>query len=127
MPGPAAWRAVFVLALLLTWGLSLWPFPPGPGVLPHADKLQHALGFMGLAGLGRLAFGAAACDRLMLGLLVQGLAIELAQGLFTLHRQASAADLLADAVGLALAAGLWRLLAPAAWGPWRPPSPPSWP
>lgn len=84
--------------ILITWGSLTGDAPPMPG---HSDKLAHALAFLLLAGLADFAFPARRYDwRKVAPLLAYGLGIELAQTLLS-HRVGSAADLLADATGLA--------------------------
>ena len=71
----------------------------------YADKLQHIIVFMTLALIGILAY----FEKMWLvisGLLMFGLIIEILQSAFTLTRQASLADWLADVVGIAIAIGI---------------------
>lgn len=78
-------------------------------VIPHFDKVIHAIGYGVLAVLacGLFASGPARAAAL-LWLLVFGGLIELAQGAWAVNRQADAGDLLANALGIALAALLFR-------------------
>lgn len=97
---PAVLRWAFGLAVGAVVALSLTPVQELPQqVFEVWDKLQHALGFAVLAGLGLLAFPAR--YRFIAGLLlVLGAAIEVAQSA-TGWRQGDVADWVADAVGIA--------------------------
>jgi VanZ family protein len=99
---PLGWRrAVLVLALVTIFVLSLMPVPEGLQVFSWQDKVEHAGAF---AMLGLMA--AFACLRparlWVLGLLVYGALIELAQSTVP-YRSADPADWAADAIGVAIA------------------------
>lgn len=83
---------------------------PGDYLPPVAfdvwDKAQHALGFLMLGLLGLWAYGSAT-KRIVLGLLIHGALIELAQAA-TGWRYGDWQDWLANAVGVAAAYGIWR-------------------
>lgn len=113
-----AWRLILLALLLLISYLALSPSPPR-GVDTGWDKLNHLLAFAALAlaacfstRASALRIGASA-----LGLLAYGGLIELLQSQLP-PRQGEWADLLADALGIALglaaAALLRRLSRPAA-------------
>lgn len=97
------WRWVFWVCALAVLVLSLMP------VVPHMpstgwDKSNHMLAFAVLAVLG--LWGYPGCmARLLMGLLAYGGLIEVLQS-FTPDRFAEWADLLADAVGALVGAGL---------------------
>lgn len=95
--------AVFAALALGIFGLALLPQGSGPPLLPHLDKLAHAGAFTVLALLGTRA--GLRPWLLAALLLAYGVGIEVAQGVFTTTREASLADVLADALGIAL--GLW--------------------
>jgi len=111
------WRVSFWLALLGVLTASLTPVGYLPDqVMDLWDKAQHALGFAGLAVLGRRAYPEK-LRGLVGGLVVFGLAIELLQAASG-WRQGDGWDWVADAVGVALGLILarfmsWRLVAPA--------------
>lgn len=96
------WRIVWALIgwvmVLLTIYLSLTPKPP-PAAMQIWDKSSHTLGYLVLAYWfaqlheRRLAVA--------LGMLALGGGLEIAQG-YTGYRQASALDMLANAVGVAV-------------------------
>lgn len=97
------WRVAFWLLVAVCSVMSLLPGEQIPSTLVFWDKAQHALGFAALAVLGLLAYPLAA-SRVMLGLLLFGVAIECAQAM-TGWRQGDWMDALADAVGIAAGAG----------------------
>ena len=100
-------------------GWACWPgagWRSAPVLLRQADtgwdKLNHALAFAALAFCAERAFGVALRWRSSAALLLFGIAIELVQSQLP-WRSAEAADVLADAVGIAaglLLAHGWTLL-----------------
>ena len=102
-----------LIALLWTAGLFAATLVPGEYV-PNVpvlsfDKLIHVAMFAGFALLW-LALYPHRRGVVVVGGLAVGLAIEVLQDVLPIHRSGEAADLLADAVGLALALalhGLW--------------------
>lgn len=86
---------------------ALAPARSGEDWFPHADKLRHAATFAFLWLLGARA--RIAPLRLACLLMAFGVGIEIAQS-FTPDHEASALDVLADAVGVALG---WRYIKPA--------------
>ena len=108
-----ATRRRWVYALLLLGAMAgalyfaLAPSHGGDDWFPQADKLRHAATFAFLWLLGMRA--RIKPLKLALLLLTFGVGIEAAQS-FTPDREASALDLLADSVGIALG---WRLIKPA--------------
>jgi VanZ family protein len=108
------WRITSVLLMLVVTALALMPTVPRDLSLGW-DKLNHASAFCALAITWRLGFPGSWLRwvQLAAGLMLMGGAIEVAQH-FVPGRQADAADLLADgigvAAGLAAAAALEWLL-----------------
>ena len=105
------WWVIGGLMLLMIAALSLLPIR-GPDLgLPQGDKWQHALAYLVLTlYFGQIvAAGWRSRFVLVLGLFGYGIAIELAQS-FTPARQAELADLVANALGIAL--GLVLLASP---------------
>lgn len=96
-----AWRALFVAALLIILWLALRPNTGGPDWFDHADKFRHASAFAVLWWIGHRAGGRG--WGLAIGLMAFGGLIEGLQSL-TPDREATLADVLADAVGVALGA-----------------------
>lgn len=106
------WRPTFAIlfltALIVAFVLALRPAPEMLPTIEHLDKAQHALAFMLISLLG---FGAWPRRPVMIVMvmLCYGAAMELAQS-FTAYRQGDYQDWIADAVGVAAALGLRRLL-----------------
>ena len=101
MTGRQLWVAAFWLAVLAGTVVSLLPSPQLPDPwFPGSDKLQHTVAYAVLFVLGRQA-GYRSKWGLPLGVLVLGVAIELAQGAFTTTRTAEWIDVVADAMGIA--------------------------
>lgn len=101
---PRRWLALWLIGLALVAAGSLLPAgdlpaPPFPGV----DKLEHLLGHGALSAYAALLFAPLRARLLAsLGLLLFGIGIELAQQTLTATREADAADVLANAAGIAL-------------------------
>jgi VanZ family protein len=103
------WRSIFFAALLLVMALMLIPLKHSNDGWVYADKLQHIAVFLVLAMIGFMAYP----NKLRwvcAGLFVYGGLIELLQQIFTLSRQASLADWLADVVGVTLGLTLYFAL-----------------
>lgn len=94
------WRWCLGLAMLAVLGLALKPNSPSLELFPEADKVRHVAAFIVLWLIGALARLTPAWA-LALALLGFGLCIEVLQS-FTPTREASLADLAADAVGIAI-------------------------
>ncbi|MEM1150097.1 MAG: VanZ family protein [Pseudomonadota bacterium] len=101
------------LALLIYVGFisyaALRPPADGPGIV-GLDKLLHAGAFTGLFVLAALASRGRHLAAVVIGCLIYGGAIELAQGLMPYGREPSLADGVANAVGIAIGFGVWRVL-----------------
>jgi VanZ family protein len=108
-PTPQAKHVAFWIGLAAVTVLSLMPtdFLPPP-VFSLWDKAQHALGFAVLTALGLLAYPQRPW-RMALALLIFGGAIEVAQAA-TGWRHGDWFDLFADAVGIVLGGGFFRLM-----------------
>ena len=108
LTGAARWRWAFWACTLAVLVLALMPIVPH--IMPSTgwDKSNHMLAFAVLAVLGLWAYPGRMVV-LLLGLLAYGGLIEVLQS-FTPHRFAEWADVLADALGLIVGAGLGRLL-----------------
>ena len=108
---PALWLSIWLAMLAAVAIGSLLPvhdLPPLP-LFPQADKLEHLLGYAALAAWAALLFSR---SRTLLvvafGLVAFGIALEIAQALFTIDRQAEIFDVLADAVGVLLGLSVAR-------------------
>lgn len=102
-----AWRAAFASAVLAVAWVSLLPPDDLPQDVAVSDKAVHALGYAvlgALAVLSGLRWLPAVAAVVAFGLLV-----EVAQGLSG-YRSFEWADLLADAVGAAVGAGVVAVL-----------------
>lgn len=96
------WVAVAIVAVL-----SLLPGDYLPPIAFSVwDKAQHALGFLVLGALGLWSYPKDS-NTVVFGLLIYGAAIEMVQAA-TGWRYGDWQDWLANAVGVALAYGLWR-------------------
>ena len=102
------WRLAFAAVLTGVVVIALWPSGHGADWFAQADKVRHALAFIALWAVGRRA-GLRPSWMLAAGLIAFGVGIEVVQS-FTPDREASAADVLADAFGIA--AGRWLLGSP---------------
>lgn len=99
-------KIVFWCALLTGVVLSLVPGPMVPSGIQFWDKAQHSLGFFGLTGLCLLAYPRKTFLHIGWAMLLLGGFIEVAQWT-TGWREGDWLDLMADAVGIACALGLW--------------------
>lgn len=100
------YKCIFTACLALLIYLLMIEMPPAPHASMYKDKVQHIVAFGGVTFWGLLAF--AHHQRLtMIGLALFGGLMEVLQGLFTVTRQPSVFDWLADIVGILLA---WWLL-----------------
>lgn len=98
------WRLAFLICLISVLVLSLLN-DPDPRLSTGWDKGNHVLAFCVLTLLGRWSFPQQAL-LLAAGLCAYGIAIEILQALSG-YRFAEYADLLADALGIALGFGLF--------------------
>jgi VanZ family protein len=106
---PRRWRTLFFVLMVAGVLMAVRPLSGrSPETLfLHADKIVHALFFIGMWWLARRA-GFAGGWPLALALLGYGVSIEVAQALAPTNRSASLSDVAADAVGIALAWGFTR-------------------
>ncbi len=94
------WLLVAVVSVLML--IELKPTTDG---IPNIDKLEHAFVFITLTITGCLAY-VQQKPRIYAGLIALGALYEVLQALFTVTRQASVYDWLADIVGILIAIGL---------------------
>ena len=102
----AKWRMAFT-ALLLFVSYKAFSTPSGAATIEHMDKLLHVSAFVGLACVASWCWapGRRATWGVTLGLAVYGAFIELVQSQLP-SREASLADWLVDALGIALGLAL---------------------
>lgn len=108
---PRLWLGLWLLGIGIVVGVCLIPGPDLPSMPPNADKLEHALAFFVLSACAvQLFLPGRPLLQAMIGLVLLGVGIELAQGMFTIDRSADPLDALADGVGVLL--GLATALTP---------------
>lgn len=106
---PRFWLCLWIFGMLLGSYLSLRQGSNRIPIIPHLDKLIHASGYALLAVLAVGLFAPGRARWLALAwLLVLGGLIEIAQGLWAVNRAADPWDLLANSLGIALAAIVFR-------------------
>ncbi len=95
------WPIIFWGFFSLVTFFLLIELAPKPQKIPHLDKIQHAVIFTILTLSAAMAWKP---HRYWLAaaLILYGASTELFQGLFTVTRQASVYDWLADCVGIAI-------------------------
>ncbi len=100
---PRLWLGLWWLALLLVVVACLVPLRDLPPLPPGGDKIEHFLAwFLLAAGAVQLFRGRRALWRAAIGLVLLGVAVEIAQGAFTSTRSMDPMDALADALGVLL-------------------------
>ena len=99
---------LFWLLFAIVSVLMLIELPPKKDGLPYIDKVEHVIVFIALTLTGSLAYSQQK-QRLYAGLIAIGALYEVLQALFTITRQASVYDWLADVSGIVLAAIISRL------------------
>lgn len=104
-------RRLFWAACAAVTVLSLLPAEQLPPVFNWWDKAQHALAFLVLGVLGLWAYSSTPA-RVIFGLLLFGVGIELAQAA-TSWRFGDWHDWLADSFGVGVAYFVWTFLNPA--------------
>lgn len=105
-----AFRAAFVIALLIVVYLSLKPGIPG-AIYDGLDKWRHIAAYATLGISGTLAFSARRYFwHLLIGLTLYGAALELAQT-FVANRTGSWPDFAANVAGVVIGVIVMRLVA----------------
>ena len=99
---PRFWLAMWWLAVLVVLAFCLMPSSNLPDMPHNSDKLEHALAFFVLAASAVQLYARPRLRVVGIGLLLLGVAIEVAQGALTVDRSADPFDVMADAVGIAL-------------------------
>ena len=96
------WLALFVFALTGVSVFALWPGDSDPPSLFGRHVINHIFAFLVLTMLARAAWPHIRRVWLFLALMVYGALIELLQAIPALQRTASLADLVTDAIGIAI-------------------------
>lgn len=96
------WPHLFVLALIGVSVLALWPGDNDPPSLFGQHVINHIFAFLVLTMLARAAWPHIRRVWLFLALMAFGALIELLQAIPALQRTASLADLVTDAIGIAI-------------------------
>ena len=105
---PRFWLGLWIFGMLLGAYLSLRTGSERVPLIPHLDKLIHASGYALLAVLAVGLFPPGKFRWLaLLWLVAFGGLIEIAQGLWAVNRAADPWDLLANSLGIALAAAVF--------------------
>ena len=100
---PRLWLGMWLLAIAVVVVGSLLPALLLPAVPAGGDKAEHLLGYGLLAAIAVQIFGArAVLIRAAIGLVLLGVALELAQGLLTTTRAMDPWDALANTAGVAI-------------------------
>lgn len=93
---------IFWLLIVIVSVLMLIELQPETGGITYIDKFEHAFVFILLTTTGCLAYGQKK-SWVYAGLIALGALYEVLQALFTVTRQASVYDWLADIAGIMLA------------------------
>ncbi len=93
---------IFWLLIAVVSVLMLIELQPKKNAIPHIDKFEHAFVFILLTTTGCLAYSQKK-SWVYAGLIALGALYEVLQALFTVTRQASVYDWLADIAGIMLA------------------------
>lgn len=98
---------IFWLLIAIVSVLMLIELQPNNNGFKYADKFEHAIVFIALTITGWLAYPQKK-QRVYAGLIALGALYEVLQALFTITRQASVYDWLADICGIILAIMIYR-------------------
>jgi VanZ family protein len=100
---------IFWLLVAIVSSLMLIELKPSTDGIPNIDKVEHAFVFILLTITGGLAYSKYKA-RVYIGLIALGALYEVLQALFTVTRQASVYDWLADIFGILIAIGIMPLI-----------------
>ncbi|MFN3834479.1 MAG: VanZ family protein [Glycocaulis sp.] len=112
------WRILLVAALVGVSVFALWPGDADPPSLFGQHVINHIAAFLVLTMLARAAWPHIRRVWLFLALMAYGALIEALQAIPALQRTASLADLVTDAVGIALGLVLVWIAGQLAGEPW---------
>lgn len=107
MTPAARWRIALAVWIAMFAAIAIGSLLPAQDLPPPAfdgmDKAEHLLGYVLLSGYAVLLFDTRRARlRAMLVVIAFGLAVEVAQGVFTTTREPDLLDALANATGAAL-------------------------
>ena len=103
-------RTLFWASVIFSFVMALLPHPPRLPGNPN-DKLQHIAAFVTMSALGAWGYPRSGLLRLLAGLSLFGVAIELFQAIPALHRDSDVWDWIADTAAVSVvlfAVRLWR-------------------
>ena len=108
--GSRSVRALFWASAIFSFVMAVLPHPPAIPGNPN-DKLQHIAAFVTMSALSAWGYPRSGLLRLLAGLSLFGVAIELVQAIPALHRDSDIWDWVADTAAVSvvlLAVRLWR-------------------
>ena len=98
---PALWVAIWIAMIGGVVASSLLPGHDLPEVPDGFDKVEHFLGYLLLGAWAVMLFAARRAQAVAAaGLIALGVALEVAQGAWTVSRMADSADALANSLGV---------------------------
>ena len=99
---PSVLRPLFWIMGLFALFMALIPHPPALHVF-EGDKIQHMAAFASLTVVARLGWRDLHWSRILIGLSLFGVAIELLQALPIIHRDCQFSDWVADTLAILVA------------------------
>ncbi len=109
-----AWLALWFVGLMLGTYIALRPVTPEPQLIPYFDKFIHAFSYFMLAVFAVCLFKKSSTQFiLIIGLVLFGIGIELAQGYLPTGHLMEFYDFVANCIGIAfgvLLARRWNVL-----------------
>lgn len=98
---PALWVAIWIAMIAAVVASSLLPAHDLPEVPDGFDKVEHFVGYLILSAWAVMLFAHRRAQAIAaVGLIALGVALELAQGAWTVSRMADSADALANSLGV---------------------------
>ena len=98
---PALWVAIWIAMIGAVVASSLLPAHDLPEVPDGFDKVEHFLGYLLLGAWAVMLFATRRAQAVAAaGLIALGVALEVAQGAWTVSRMADSADALANSLGV---------------------------
>ncbi|BDU18336.1 VanZ family protein [Lysobacter auxotrophicus] len=98
---PALWVAIWIAMIAAVVASSLLPAHDLPEVPDGFDKVEHFVGYFVLSAWAVMLFAQRRAQAIAaVGLIGLGIALEFAQGAWTVSRMADSADALANSLGV---------------------------